>query len=173
MPLTDGHVEGVQDQLGAQVLSHRPAHNSPGEGVQDHRQVQPALTGVLLGDVGHPQPVWRWRQEVPFDEVRCGCSGRVAACGAVPPAAVDALQAVVTHQPGDPFAADMDVQAQPELGVDARRAVGGAAARVDLADLIAEIGIDHGPPRRWPRGPGVVAGACHTQHAAQPGDLVV
>ena len=38
----DGHVEGVQDQLGAQVLSHRPAHNSPGEGVQDHRQLQPA-----------------------------------------------------------------------------------------------------------------------------------
>jgi hypothetical protein len=27
--LGDGHVEGVQDQLGAQVLSHRPTHDSP------------------------------------------------------------------------------------------------------------------------------------------------
>jgi hypothetical protein len=48
-----------------------------------------------------------------------------------------------------------------------------AGQGVDLADLFAEIGIDHGPLRRWPRGPGVVAGACHTQHATQPGDLVV
>ena len=83
------------------------------------------------------------------------------------------LEAVVAHQAGDPFAADMDVQAEPELGVDARRAVGSAAARMDLADLFAEIGIDHGPLGRWPAGPGVIAGACHTQHAAQPGDLMV
>jgi len=67
----------------------------------------------------------------------------------------------------------MDVQAEPELGVDARRAVGGAAARVDLADLFAEISIDCGPLGRWPGDPSVLAGACHTQHAAQPGDLVV
>jgi hypothetical protein len=166
LPLADGHVEGVQDQLGAQVLSHRPAHNSPGEGVQDHRQVQPALVGALLGDVGHPQPVRPWRQEVPFDQVRRRCGGRVAACGAVPPAAVDALQAVVAHQPGDPFAADMDVQAQPELGMHAWRAIGAPAAGMDLADLFAEIGVLQRPLRRWPGGPGVVAGACHTQHAA-------
>jgi hypothetical protein len=91
----------------------------------------------------------------------------------VPPAAVDALEAMLAHQAGDAFAADLDVQSEPELGLDARCAVGGAAARVDLADLFAEIGIDHGPLGRWPRGPGVIAGACHTQHAAQPGDLVV
>jgi hypothetical protein len=91
----------------------------------------------------------------------------------MPPAAVDARQAVVAHQPGDPFAADMDVQAEPQLSVDARRAVGGAAAGMDLTDLLGELGIDHGPLGRWPRCPGVIAGACHTQHAAQPGDLVV
>ena len=59
-----------------------------------------------------------------LDQVRRWRGGRVAAGGAVPPAAVDALQAVVAHQPGDPFAADMDVQAQPQLGVDAWRAIG-------------------------------------------------
>jgi hypothetical protein len=91
----------------------------------------------------------------------------------VPPAAVDALQAVVTHQPGDPFAADVDVQAQPELGVHAWRAIGASAARVDLADLFAEIGVLQRPLRRRARRPGVVAGACHTQHAAESGDLVV
>ena len=66
-------------------------------------------------------------------------SGRGVWC--LPPAAVDAHQAVVAHQPGDPFAADMDVQAEPELGMHAWRAVGAPAAGVDLADLFAEIGV--------------------------------
>jgi hypothetical protein len=29
LPLADGHVEGVQHQLGAQMLSHRPADDPP------------------------------------------------------------------------------------------------------------------------------------------------
>ncbi len=55
LPLADGHVQGIQDQLGAEVVGHRSAHNSPGEGVQDHRQVQPPFAGALLGAFGHPQ----------------------------------------------------------------------------------------------------------------------
>jgi hypothetical protein len=171
--LADGHVQGVQDQFGAQMVGHRPAHDPAGEAVQHHRQVQPALVGALLGDVGHPQPVRPWRREVPLHQVRRWCSGRVAACRPVPSTAVDALQAVVTHQPGDPFAADVDIQAQPELGVYAWRAIGAPAAGMDLADLFAEIGVLQRPLRRRARRPGVVAGACHTQHAAQSGDLVV
>jgi hypothetical protein len=84
-----------------------------------------------------------------------------------------ALQPVVTHQPGDPFAADVDVQAQPQLGVHAWRAVGAPAVGMDLADLFTEIGVVHGPLRRRTRRPGVVAGTCHTQHATASGDLVV
>jgi hypothetical protein len=56
----------------------------------------------------------------------------------VAPAAVDALQAVLTHQAGDALAADSDVQAQTQLGVHAWRLIGPAAACVDLADLLAE-----------------------------------
>jgi hypothetical protein len=52
--LRDRHVERVQDELGAQVVGHRPAHDPPRERVQDHRQIEPALVGALLGDVGHP-----------------------------------------------------------------------------------------------------------------------
>jgi hypothetical protein len=60
----DGHVECVQDQFGAQVLGHRPAHHLTRERVQDHREVQPALAGALLGDVSNPQPVRPGRHEV-------------------------------------------------------------------------------------------------------------
>ena len=84
-----------------------------------------------------------------------------------------ALQAVLAHQADDPLAADLDVQAQPQLGVHTWRAVGATAACMDLADLFAEIGVPQRPLRRRARRPGVVAGACHTQHATESGDLVV
>jgi hypothetical protein len=71
LPLGDRHVEGVQDQFGAQVLGHRPAHHPAGVGVQDDRQVQPALAGALLGDVGRPEPIRRWWGEVPLDQIGC------------------------------------------------------------------------------------------------------
>ena len=116
---------------------------------------------IVIGADSHK----RTHTVVAVDQVRRRCGGRVAACGAVPPAAVDAQQAVVAHQPGDPFAADMDVQAQPELGMHAWRAIGAPAAGMDLADLFAEIGVLQRPLRRRARRPGVVAGACHTQHA--------
>jgi hypothetical protein len=49
LSLADGHVEGVQDQFGAQVVGHRPANDPTRERVQDHGEVQPALVGALLG----------------------------------------------------------------------------------------------------------------------------
>ena len=67
----------------------------------------------------------------------------------------------------------MDAQAQPELGVDARRAVGGAAAGMDVADLLGERLVSQRAGRGRTRGPGVVARACHTQHAGKTGDSVV
>ena len=48
---------------------------------------------------------------------------------------------MVTHQPGDPVAADVDVQAQPELGLHPWPAIGPTAAGMDLAELFAEIGV--------------------------------
>jgi hypothetical protein len=54
LALGDRHVEGVQHQLGAQVVGHRPADDPAGEAVQHNREVEPAAAGVLLSDVGHP-----------------------------------------------------------------------------------------------------------------------
>ena len=66
----------------------------------------------------------------------------------------------------DRLAPDAEVEPQAQLGVDARRTVGLAAACVDLADLLAEERVLNGSGRWRPGCPGVVAGACHTQHAA-------
>ena len=91
----------------------------------------------------------------------------------MPSAAVDADDTAGTHEPSDTLAADSDVQPQAQLGVDAWGAVGATAAGVDLADLADERLVSQCPGGRWARGEGVLAGACHTQHAGQTGDAVV
>jgi hypothetical protein len=71
------------------------------------------------------------------------------------------------------LAAHLHVQTKPQLGVHARSAIGPTAAGMDVADLLEECRIGDGSGRGWPRGPGVIARACHTQHAGQTGDSVV
>jgi hypothetical protein len=136
--LSDGHVQGVQDQLGAEVVGHRPADDPAGERVQDHGEVQPALTGALLGDVSDPQAVGSWWTELARDQIRGRCRGRVAASEPVGSAAMDADDTAGAHEPSDTLAADSDVQPQAQLSVDAWGAVGATAAGVDLADLADE-----------------------------------
>ncbi len=52
-----GHVQGVYDQFGAQVIGDGPADREAGEHVDHDRAVDPALAGAVLGDVGDPQLV--------------------------------------------------------------------------------------------------------------------
>jgi hypothetical protein len=173
LPLSDRHVEGVQHEFGAQVLSHRPADDPAGEAVQHNRQVQPALVGALLGDVGHPQPIGSWWGEVPLNQIRRGDGVWVAAGQPTQPTPMAALQTRGAHQPGHPLATNPDVQTQPQLGVHAWGAIGPAAAGMDLADLLGERLVSHGPLRQRPAHPGVIARACHTQHAGKTGDRMV
>ena len=46
-----GHLEGVDDQFGAQVVGDGPADDAAGVGVQDDGAVDPALLGAVLGGV--------------------------------------------------------------------------------------------------------------------------
>jgi hypothetical protein len=84
-----------------------------------------------------------------------------------------ALEASGAHQPGDPLAAHAYVQAQPQLGMHARSAIGSAAAGMDLLDLVGERLVSQRARRGGPRGEGVIARACHTQHAGKTGDRMV
>ncbi len=99
-------VEGVQDQVGAEVVGRGPADDETGKGVRADREVQPALVGALLGDVGHPEPIRCWWGEPPLDQVQGRDSGRVAAGQATASTAVDTHQVMLAHQPWLPFAAD-------------------------------------------------------------------
>jgi hypothetical protein len=112
-----GHLQGVDDELGSHVVGDRPPHHHPAEPIENHRQVHRAVTGGMLGDVHHPQPVRFGRVEGPVHQVIGGRGGRVPASAAPPAAAMDALDAGLAHQPFHSFAAAADALAQAQLGV--------------------------------------------------------
>lgn len=57
----------IADELGAHVAVHRPANDAPAEGVLDGGEIEPALEGPQVGDVGDPQPVGFGRPEVALE----------------------------------------------------------------------------------------------------------
>ena len=82
-----GHLEGVDDELGAEVVGDRPADDPSGPGVDDDGEVDPALAGAVLGDVLHPQPVRAVGAELAVHQIvrqriRPAPAGAADACGA-------------------------------------------------------------------------------------------
>jgi len=153
----DGHLEGSGDELGVLVGRHRPAHDPPGEDIEDDRQEQEARPRGDVGDVGHP-PLPRSRGgEVTFHEIRGGTGPLVAAGGAAELAPGHALDAGAVHQPGYPVASHILVVLFDQLGSDAPIAIGLPGLGVDQADLLGEDVVRQCPGRRRAVSPAVVA----------------
>jgi len=53
----DGHLQGVDDEFGAEVVRDRPADDATREGVDHSRQVDLALCRRVLGDVTDPEDI--------------------------------------------------------------------------------------------------------------------
>ena len=64
-----GHLERVDDQLGAQMVGHRPADDQPGEQILDVRQVEESFPGRDVGDVRRPRLVRPGRAKVTLDQI--------------------------------------------------------------------------------------------------------
>ena len=104
-PLPDGHLKGVQGQVGAHwPVGGLPAHDSPREDIGDEGDVDPPGERTHVGDVGDPQLVRPERAEMPFDEVGRALLSRRAARGARGArglGASDSAQAQVAHEAFD------------------------------------------------------------------------
>jgi len=70
LPAQDSHLECILDQLGLQVLRHRPAGDGAREDVGHPAQVKEALAGADVLDVSDPDLVRAAGHEVAFDQVR-------------------------------------------------------------------------------------------------------
>ena len=49
--LAEGHVEGVENQLGSQVIGHRPADDPAAPDIHDDCQIEKARQGRDIGEI--------------------------------------------------------------------------------------------------------------------------
>src|SRR6476469_7971479 len=140
MPL-DGHDQSADAQLGPEVVGHGPADDLARGHVLDRGQIQEALVGRDVGDVGQPDLVRPVRGEVPRQQVRGDretmAAVRGSGCTAAAPAG---REPHLAHQPRD-ASARMPQPFPAQLGVDAWRAVDPPAGGEDAADLLAQLGF--------------------------------
>ncbi len=114
----DGHLHGVDHELGTDVVGDRPADHPAGEGVEDDGQIDLALSGWMLGHVHDPQTVRLGRVEVATHQV-LGWGGTGITPGAAPELPpVDAHDAGLGHEPGHSFAGAALALAEDQFGVD-------------------------------------------------------
>ena len=67
--LPERHVEGVEHELRAQVVSHGPADHAAAEGIQHDGEVQEPRPGGDVGDVRNPEPIGCVGGEVALNQV--------------------------------------------------------------------------------------------------------
>ncbi len=95
----DGHVEGVEGEVGAQRARRPPAQHAPRVGVDRERHVHEPAAGAHPGEVREPQPVGCVDAEVSVHQVLgkavvAGGGGRAGLC-----AAHHASKTHLCHQP--------------------------------------------------------------------------
>jgi hypothetical protein len=99
----DGHLERIEGDLHVQRRAHAPADDVAGEEVEHGGQVQPAVAGRDVGEIGQPDLVRRLGGEVVAEPIRRDWIA-VAVVGRAhtPGQGRQAPQAGPTHQPLDP-----------------------------------------------------------------------
>ena len=110
----DGVGQGVNGQLGGHGFGHGVADDPVGAGVLDRAQLQLAVHGRMLGDVGQPQPVRCGCGERPLDQIVVDRRPRGSAAAAL--AGVVAEDPLLRAQPVDAVAAGGDAVAGELIG---------------------------------------------------------
>jgi hypothetical protein len=65
-----GLLQRIEHEVRAHRTAHAPAHDAPGEHVDDEGHVQPALPGRDIGEVRYPQLVRPLGLELPVDPIQ-------------------------------------------------------------------------------------------------------
>ena len=112
--LADRHPERVEDEIGVQVVAHRPADDSAAEEVLDGGEEEEALSGLDGLQVADPEPVWLGSGEAAVDEIGCRGSLRITDRRRGPAAlAVSATRFQRPHQPRHPLTPNTDAAPEP------------------------------------------------------------
>jgi hypothetical protein len=94
----NGHLQGGQDQLNAQMYRECSSDYPTAPRVQDDGNIQEAGPSGHVGDVSYPELIGTLSPKVPFDQIRGHRCGAIAYGGRGPLAPTHAPQALFTHQ---------------------------------------------------------------------------
>jgi len=154
-----GHLQRVEDQLGALGGGRGPAHDGPRVQVDDERDVHDAGPGGHASEVGYPAPVRGRGGEVAPQQVGRPRMAIVGDGGTDLPATPHPGDAQLAHQPLHGAPGDRDAL-PAQLAPDLERAVDLVVGLPDPQDLVLELPVAHRPLRRRSTDGGVVGARC-------------
>ena len=162
-PQAVSHLERVEHQLGPHVRCELPADDLAAVAVEDEGEVDEAVPGADVGQVGDPFLVRPGRGEVTLQEVAGPLGGGLVRdrCPLLRAAQL-ADQPVFAHHPRDLVAPDVDVAAAELLPRLAGPVHAPAAAACGL-DLDQELAVGELASRRLPGPARVVRAHRHAQ----------
>ena len=168
----DRHVERVENQLGSQMVSHRPADNPTAVRVEYYGKVQEAGPRRNVGDIGDPELVRPLGAKVPVDEI--GRRSRIAVSdgGSRPSASANPANAALSHQSSDALARHVNTLFA-EIGMDVRAPVPTMRLTKERLNAIAKQQVTLPTLRRRAFAPGIVAARGDLEHTAEHGNGVV
>src|SRR5690606_29864847 len=135
-------------------------------------EVQPALVGVLLRHIGHPQLIGPLCSKRPLYEVWSGRTSRVSVRDPFRAPAADAFDAKLSHEASHAFLSASNVVDVPQLRMNARRTVGASAQSVDTHDVFFEHLVLLVAPRGYSLPPRIATTGGDTQQTTHDGDGV-
>jgi len=139
--MPEGLLQGGRAKGGVEVVGAGPADDAAAVQIEERGDVEEALLGRNVGDVGDPDLVDTGDQRLVPEQIG-GDGSAVAAVGGAGLAAAPgaAGELLLAHQPGDAPAADL-AALLAQLLAHARAAVGAAAAGVNEGDLGGELPV--------------------------------
>lgn len=165
-PLGQRHVQGIQHQLGAQVVLDRPADDLVRPDIQHQGEVDRARPGRHVRRVGDPQLIRSVRLELPLYQILVRSCRPIRRGGHHVVRRDDALEARFPHQSRDPLAPHVHVVIVRELGMDVRRAVAALGSPIDLMDPGCQANIRPAPGRQRPILPSIESTGRHLKQSA-------
>src|SRR6185437_10118750 len=144
--LAVGHLEGLQDELTAKMVVHRPTNDATTERIDHHSQVQEAGGSRNVGDIGDPQSVRSRGGEAALHQIWSGSGVAIAYRRVNALTTTGALQTSATHQARYAFGAHA-YALLGEFGMHPRPSVGRTRALMNVADALEQLPV-HLCPRR-------------------------
>jgi len=143
------HVQRIDHEAGHHGANRFPAHDAPGEHVDDKGDVDDPRPRRAVGEIRNPQGIWSLGAEVPLHQVGGPHRSGVSPGGEAVAGSGGALDAEDPHQPGDLVTADVDAGAH-RGGVQLAAPIDGVVGHEQAQQQWRQHRVGDGPGRRRP-----------------------